>query len=80
MCSSFSRSARVAFILQAAPSIEAATWVTQQARQLVWKQQAEGRVLRFLLHDRDATFSPGFYAVCASERINVMLTRLACAE
>ena len=51
-----------------------ATWVTQQARQLVWKLQEEGRVMRFLLHDRDAKFPASFDAVFASERIEVILT------
>jgi putative transposase len=51
-----------------------ATWVTQQARQLVWKLQVEGRVLRFLLHDRDAKFPTSFHAGFASERSKVTLT------
>ena len=51
-----------------------ATWVTQQARQLVWNLQEEGRVLRFLLHDRDAKFPSSFNAVFASERMKVILT------
>jgi putative transposase len=51
-----------------------ATWVTQQARQLVWKLQQEGRVLQFLLHDCDAKFPTSFHAVFASERMKVILT------
>ena len=51
-----------------------AGWVTQQARQLMWKLQEEGRALRFLLHDRDVKFSTSFDAVFASERVEVILT------
>ena len=51
-----------------------AAWVTQQARQLVWKLQEEGRAMRFLLHDRDAKFPASFDAVFASEGIEVILT------
>ena len=54
-----------------------AQWVTQQARQLMWKLQEEGRVMRFLVHDRDAKFPTSFDAVVASESIKVILTRLA---
>jgi putative transposase len=49
-------------------------WVAQQARQLVWKLQEEGRVKRFLLHDRDAKFSSSFDTVFASEGVAVVLT------
>jgi putative transposase len=48
--------------------------VTQQARQLMWKGQEAGRVLRFLLHDRDVKFSTSFDDVFASEGIEVILT------
>jgi hypothetical protein len=41
-----------------------AAWVTQQARQLVWKLQGKG--LRFVLHDRDAKFPASFDVVFAS--------------
>ena len=51
-----------------------AAWVTQQARQLVWKLQEEGKRMRFLLHDRDTKFPASFDAVFASERIKVILT------
>ena len=49
-------------------------WVAQQARQLVWNLQEEGRVKRFLLHDHDAKFSSSFNTVFASEGIEVVLT------
>jgi putative transposase len=51
-----------------------AIWVTQQARQLVWKLQEEGRAMRFLLHDRDMKFPAAFDVVFASEGIKGMLT------
>jgi transposase InsO family protein len=51
-----------------------AAWVAQQARQLVWKLQDQGQVVRFLLHDRDAKFSASFDAVVASEGIKIILT------
>lgn len=49
-------------------------WVTQQARQLVWKLQEEGRAMRFLVHDRDAKFPAAFDVVFASEGVKVILT------
>lgn len=48
--------------------------MTQQARQLVWKLQEEGRAMRFLWHDRDAKFSTSFAVVFASERSEIILT------
>lgn len=55
-------------------------WVTQQARQLVWKLEEEGKGMRFLLHDRDAKFPASFDVVFASQTIEVVLTRLASAK
>ena len=51
-----------------------AAWVTQQARQLVWKLQDEECVMRFVLHDRDAKFPASFDAVFAAEGAKVILT------
>jgi putative transposase len=51
-----------------------AQWVTQQARQLLWKLQDEGGVMRFLLHDRDAKFPASFDAIFAAEDGEVILT------
>jgi len=33
------------------------TWITQQARQLVWELHNRGRSLRFLIHDNDCSLS-----------------------
>lgn len=57
-----------------------AAWVTQQARQLVWKLQEEGRALRFLLHDRDTKFPASFDAVFASRRDRGHSDALSSAE
>ncbi|HEY7127864.1 MAG TPA: integrase core domain-containing protein [Ktedonobacterales bacterium] len=47
--------------------------MTQQARQLIWKLQNAGRVMRFLLHDRDAKFPISFDTVFTSEGMEVIL-------
>jgi len=39
------------------------TWITQQARQLVWDLHDRGRCLQFLIHDNDCSFSKAFDAV-----------------
>jgi hypothetical protein len=51
-----------------------AAWMMQQARQLAWKLQEDGKRIRFLLHDRDAKFIAGFDTVFSSEHIEVILT------
>ena len=51
-----------------------ATWVIQQARQLVWKLQDAGQGKCFVLCDRDAKFPSCFDAVFASEGKEVLLT------
>ncbi len=51
-----------------------AQWVTQQARQLVWKLQEKGQAMRFVLHDRDAKFPASFDTVFAAENMEVILT------
>jgi putative transposase len=51
-----------------------AAWVRQQARQLVWKLQEEGKGMRFLLRDRDRKFPTSFDTVFTSEGIEAMLT------
>jgi hypothetical protein len=57
-----------------------ATWVAQQARQLVWKRQDAGQGMRFVLHERDTKVPSSFDEVFASEGMEVMLTRLARPE
>jgi len=51
-----------------------AAWVTQQARNLCWTLQEQDRSFRFLIHDRDAKFPPGFDAAFASEGLEVVRT------
>ena len=49
-----------------------ATWVTQQARQLVWQLEDEEQSMRFLIHDRDDKFSQSFDTVpCTLHRYTV---------
>jgi putative transposase len=50
-------------------------WVTQQARQLVWKLHDSPQPSKhFLIHDRDTKFTPSFDAVFESEGITIVLT------
>jgi len=42
-------------------------WVTQQARQLVWKLREQDLSLRFLINDNDTKFSQSFDVVFRSE-------------
>jgi len=51
-----------------------AEWVTQQARQLIWTLQDEGKQMRFLIRDRDAKFPASFDRVFTSEGIRVLRT------
>ena len=48
------------------------TWITQQARQLVWELHDRGRSLQFLIHDNDCSFSKAFDAVFESEGIHII--------
>jgi transposase len=50
------------------------TWVTQQARQLVWQLEDEERTTRFLIHDRDDKFTHSFDTVFECEGIDVVET------
>jgi len=49
-------------------------WMIQQARNLLMELADRDRQLRFLIHDRDAKFSPAVDAVVASENIKVIRT------
>ncbi len=49
-------------------------WVTQQARQLMWELEGEGRAFTHLIRDNDGKYSPGFDAVFESEGIEVVHT------
>ena len=49
-------------------------WVTQQARQLMWKLEGEGRAFTHLIRDNDGKYSPGFDTVFESEGIEVVHT------
>ena len=51
-----------------------ATWVTQQARQFVWKLDEQSDSFRFLIHDRDTKFNPTFDAVFHSKQIKIIRT------
>src|SRR5215210_6801494 len=51
-----------------------AAWVTQQTRQLSWEIQDGELAARYLIHDRDSKFVPGFDAVFGSEGVEVVRT------
>jgi hypothetical protein len=48
------------------------TWITQQARQLVWELHDRGRCLQFLIHHNDHSFSNALDAVFESEGIYII--------
>jgi putative transposase len=52
----------------------ASAWVTQQARQLIWTLDEEGRAMPFLIHDRDSKFTAAFNTVFQAERATILLT------
>jgi hypothetical protein len=49
-------------------------WATQQARNLATDLGARLGALRFLLHDRDAKYSPAFDAAFHTEEIHILQT------
>jgi putative transposase len=49
-------------------------WVSQQARQLVWKLEDEEREINYLIHDRDGKFRGGFDVVFESSGIEIIKT------
>jgi len=50
------------------------SWVTQQARQLVWSLAEAHSAKRFMIHDHDTKFTRSFDAVFAAEGIDTLLT------
>jgi transposase InsO family protein len=51
-----------------------ATWVTQQARQMVWQLEEREPVIHFLIHDRDTKFVKAFDSVFQSTRAHSIRT------
>jgi putative transposase len=51
-----------------------AAWVTQQAHNLLLRLEDQGRRVRFLIRDRDATFCRTFDDVFGSEDAEVLVT------
>lgn len=49
-------------------------WVTQQARHLVWALEDRGRLVRYLIRDRDAKFTRCFDDALRSIGVTVILT------
>jgi len=50
------------------------TWVTQQARQLIWDLREDPKDRAFLIHDRDTKFTSSFDTVFSSEGMKVVHT------
>jgi putative transposase len=51
-----------------------ATWVTQQARHMVWELEGRDPPIRFLIHDNDKSFTEAFDTVFRAEGIDVIHT------
>jgi len=51
-----------------------ATWVTQQARQMVWQLEDRDPTIHFLIHDRDTKFVAAFDTVFRSTRAHIIRT------
>jgi putative transposase len=51
-----------------------AAWVTQQARNLAWQLDEEGRRPTLLIRDRDTKFTPSFDAVFRAKGVRVVRT------
>ena len=50
------------------------TWVTQQARQLVWNLNDDSKEFTFLIHDNDKKFTSSFDLVFSSEKVEILHT------
>jgi putative transposase len=57
-----------------------AAWVEQQARQMLWKADDDGRSIRYLLHDNDQKFTNMFDAIFGSRRIEVKTPASSCPQ
>ncbi len=51
-------------------------WVTQQARQMMWELEAQGKHIHALIHDNDRKFTSAFDTVFSAESIHVIHTPL----
>jgi putative transposase len=51
-----------------------ASWVTQQARQVIWELEESKTTNRFLIHDRDSKFTKAFDTVFQSEGTHIIHT------
>jgi peroxiredoxin len=51
------------------------TWITQQARQLVWELKENDREKAYLIHDNDTKFTSLFDTVYSSEGIDIVYKR-----
>jgi putative transposase len=67
MCSSSSRSAAAASNYLACTSNPDTAWMLHQARNLLMDLDDRGRLVRFLIHDRDSKFSAAFDTVFTGE-------------
>ena len=50
------------------------TWITQQARQVVWNLKDDSRDMAFLIHDNDTKFTSSYDNLFSSEGIEVLHT------
>jgi transposase InsO family protein len=50
------------------------TWITQQARQVVWDLKDNDQKISFLLHDNDTKFTSSFDRVFSSEGVEIVHT------
>ena len=50
------------------------TWVTQQARQLVWNLNDDAKEIAFLIHDNEKEFTSSFDLVFSSEKVEILHT------
>lgn len=48
------------------------TWITQQARQVVWELKDNDQKISFLIHDNDTKFMSSFDSVFSSEGVEII--------